>query len=120
MSKSPSTSRKQRRNYENWLKKYNPVAYSEWKSSSLERGNSLHENHTNTVNDKQESHYQNIQANMVIALQEKGLSEKEIEREIAIWTMTLKPWNTSGKALTLKEATKQYDLEFNNDKDSSK
>lgn len=119
MSKTASTSRRQRRNYENWLKKYNPVEYKKWKSSSLERGKTLHENHTNSVNEKQESHYQNIQANMVIALQEKGLTEKEIEREIAIWTMTLKPWNTTEKALTLKEATKLYDLD-NNDKDSSK
>ncbi len=120
MSKTASMSRRQRRNYENWLKKYNPTAYKEWKSSSLERGNSLHENHVNSVTESQESHYQNIQANKIIALQEKGLSEKEIEREIAIWTMTLKPWNTTDKALTLKEATKLYDLELNNDKDSSK
>lgn len=120
MSKSPSMSRRQRRNYENWLKKYNPVEYKKWKSSSLERGKSLYETNLNSVLDKQESHYQNIQANKIIELQSKGLSEKEIEREISIWTMTLKPWGTTDKPLSLKEATKLYDLEFNNDKDSVK
>jgi hypothetical protein len=120
MSKSPSMSRRQRRNYENWLKKNQPIEYAKWKAGSLERGKTLQENHTNAILEKQDAYYQDRQANMIIELQSKGLSQEEIDRQVSIWTLTIKPWGTTEKALTLKEATKQYELEFNNDKDSAK
>lgn len=111
MSKGTSNARAQRRAYENWLKKTNPSAYKEWKSDSLDRGRNIHESHVTSINDKHEARYQDLQANMIVKLREQGLSDEEIDKQVAIWVMTIKPWGTEGKALTLKEATREYEAE---------
>ena len=111
MPKTKSNARAQRRAYENWLKKTNPQQYAEWKSDSLERGKNIHESHVSSINDKQEEHYQNLQANMIVKLREQGLSDEEIDKQVAIWVMTIKPWGTEGKPLSLKEAIKEYEAE---------
>jgi hypothetical protein len=112
MTKVISQSRAQRRNYEKFLKATNPVAYKEWKENSLERGNQYKEEHTQIIEDKQTKHFEDIQAKLIQDLLEQGKSQGEIDRHIAIWIKTIKPWGSTEKPLSWKSAEKEYDLEI--------
>lgn len=119
MSKTTSSARKQRRNYEKWLKKTNPSAYREWKTDSLERGKNIHESNVEAVAQAEETKYQNLQANLMIKLKEQGLTDKEIDREVEIWAMTIKPWGSPEPALSLRKARKLYNQSTENGKDKA-
>ncbi len=111
MSKSISSARKQRRAYENFLKKTNPEAYRQWKSESLSRGKSIHENNQEAINKSLESQYEVYQEKIIERLKSEGKSQEEIDRHISIWVSTIKIWGSGEKPLKWKEAELQYDLE---------
>jgi len=111
MSKSTSTARKQRRSYELWLKKTNPIAYREWKSESLKRGKFIHEQNVEAVNKSLEEQYEAHQGKIIERLKSEGKSQEEIDRHISIWVSTLKVWGSDERPMSWTEAEKQYDLE---------
>lgn len=112
MSKTTSQARKQRRSYELWLKKNNPQAYKEWKSQSTERGKMLSEQQEEKIREAESTRLEAIQADMINRLESEGKTKEEIDREISIWALTIKPWGSTENKLTRKEAEKQYDLEL--------
>ncbi len=111
MSKSVSNARKQRRSYELWLKKNNPVAYREWKINSLERGKSIHQQNVDAINKSLEENYEAQQGRIIERMKTEGKSQEEIDRHISIWVSTLKVWGSDEKPLRWKDAVSQYDLE---------
>jgi hypothetical protein len=112
MIKATSQSRAQRRNYEKFLKKTNPAAYKEWKENSIERGKRFEEEQTRFVEDKQTAALEGIQNKMIQDLRNEGKSQEEIDRHVAIWIKTLKPWGSNEKPLSWTEAVKEYELEL--------
>ena len=108
---SQSQSRSQRRSYEKWLKKNNPQSYKEWKSTSINRGNRLHLENVESVRKSHEDFFESAQTNMIAKLQNEGKSTEEIDRYVSIWIKTIQPWATPEKALSLKDAVKEYELE---------
>ena len=111
MSKTTSQSRAQRRTYEKFLKKTNPTAYKEWKENSLERGKRYEEEQTQIVEDKHNTALESLQNKMIQDLRDQGKSQEEIDRHVAIWVKTIKPWGSDEKPLTWKDAVKEYELE---------
>lgn len=65
MKNSKSSSRAQRRSYEKYLKKYHPDQYSQWKSSSIKRGEDLHNAHIQSTDKNVEDQIQNIQNKII-------------------------------------------------------
>lgn len=112
MSKTTSQARKQRRAYELWLKKTNPTAYKEWKSQSTERGKSLMEQQEEKVREVETAKLEKAQAELINRLESEGKTKEEIDRHVSIWALTIKPWGTSEKRISWKEAEKQYELEL--------
>ena len=114
MAKVISQSRAQRRNYEKFLKATNPIAYKEWKESSISRGNKYQEEQTKNIEDKQTKYFEDTQAKLIQDLLEQGKTQEEIDRHIAIWIKTIKPWGSTEKPLSWKAAEKEYELEISN------
>lgn len=121
MSKKQSQSRAQRRAYEKFLKQTNPQGYKDWKSNATERGFKLHQEQVESVRKEHEEFYERKQTNMIIKLRNEGKTNEEIDKHIAIWIKTIKPWSSNEKALSLKDAKKEYELEnsTNNDNDTT-
>ena len=111
MSKTTSQSRSERRKYEKFLKKHNPAAYAEWKSNSTERSKKFVDEQNQLIEDKQTEYLEGIQNKLINDLRNLGKTQEEIDRHIAIWIKTLKPWGSTDKPLTWKEAEKEYELE---------
>lgn len=109
MSKTTSQSRSQRRAYELWLKKNNPAAYKQWKSQSFQRGKTLSTEFEEKVRETETARLEKIQAELINKLSEEGKTQEEIDRHVNVWAMTLKPWGSDEKRLTLKDAQKEYD-----------
>jgi hypothetical protein len=116
MAKAISQSRAQRRNYEKFLKATNPAAYKEWKDNSLERGNQYKEQHTQIIEDKQTQHFEDIQAKLIQDMLAQGKTQQEIDKHISIWVKTIKPWGSTEKPLSWKDAEKEYELEMTKSK----
>jgi hypothetical protein len=111
MAKTTSKSRSERRKYEKFLKKVNPTAYDQWKSNSTERSKKFVEEQNQLIEDKQTEHLEGVQNKLINDLRNLGKTQEEIDRHIAIWIKTLKPWGSTEKSLTWKEAEKEYELE---------
>lgn len=109
MSKSVSSARKQRRSYELWLKKNNPTEYREWKSESIKRGKSIHQQTIESANKALEEKYEAQQGKIIEKMKSEGKSQEEIDRHISIWISTLKIWGSDEKTLKWKDAITQYD-----------
>ena len=118
MQKTSSPGRKQRRAYENWLKKNNPIAYNEWKSQNQLRGKSLSDEQAERVRDAETQRLETIQGELINKLKDEGKSQDEIDRYLSIWVNTIKPWGSDEKPLSWKEAEKEYDLENSNNTSS--
>lgn len=124
MPKTQSQSRKQRKDYERWLKKNNTEAYKQWKSESLERGRALTEEQEEKIRQYESEYYEKKQTNMILNLRSQGFSDSDIDKEIAIWVKTIKSWGSKEKPLSAERARKEYQLETanntTNDNDSAK
>lgn len=116
---SQSNSRTQRRSYEKWLKKTNPQAYKEWKLNSVERGSRLHQENVESVRKSHEEFYEKAQTNMIVKLQNEGKTTEEINKLVSIWIKTIQPWASPEKALSLKDATNEYELENSIENDNN-
>jgi len=111
MSKTTSQTRAQRRSYEKFLKKTNPIAYKEWKESSIERGKRFEEEQTQFIEDKHTEALESIQNKMIQDLREQGKTQEEIDKHVSVWVKTIKPWGSVEKPLSWKDAVKEYELE---------
>jgi hypothetical protein len=109
--KVTSQARKQRRNYELWLKKNNIAAYKEWKANRYQRGNSLQETQREVVAKSEESFLEDMQTKIISEMREDGKSNEEIDRYISIWVKTLSLWGSKEKGLSWKEAEREYEEE---------
>jgi len=111
MSKKTSQSRAQRRSYEKFLKKSNPLAYKEWKQTSIERGKKFKEEQTQLIEDKHNESLELLQDKIIQDLRNQGKTQEEINKHIDIWVKTIKPWGSGEKSLSWKDAVKEYELE---------
>lgn len=89
-----SQHRKQRRAYELWLKKNDPIKYREWKSESQSRGRQIHTENVEKVRQTESECYENLQTNMIVDMRRNGLSDMEIDERIENWTKTIKVWGS--------------------------
>ena len=111
MSKTQSTAKRQRRAYELWLKKTNPVAYKEWKSHSRERGIQLQNAQSESVRKMEEEHLEKIQTDMIVKMKAEGKTDAEIDQHIAIWVKTLKIWGSNERPMRFRDAVKEFNAE---------
>jgi len=109
--KKQSQARKQRRSYELWLKKNNPAAYREWKSINQVRGSKIHEENAEIVRKKEEESLERRQAKMIVDMRARGMSDADINKHIEIWVKTIKLWGSGEKALSVKEARREWESE---------
>ena len=86
----PMSGRKQRREYELWLKKTNPKEYAEWKAGSKARGAKAHQAHVENVRAEREVFYERKQKEMILSLREAGKTDEEIDSHIAKWIEGIK------------------------------
>jgi hypothetical protein len=113
---STSDSRKQRRNYELWLKRTNKEAYKKWKSESVKRGNAIHEQNTEAIRNAESEMLEKKQTDIIVRMREEGKTEEQIDEFIAIWIKTIKTWGSDEPKLSLRKATKEYKKESKNSK----
>ena len=109
--KQTSQARKQRRSYELWLKVNNIAAYKEWKANRHTRSKQLIETQTSAVRSKEEETLEARQSKIISDMKDKGKTEEEINKYIAIWVKTLHLWGSDEQPLTWKEAEKEYEEE---------
>lgn len=109
--KRQSQARKQRRSYELWLKKNNPVEYRAWKSINQLRGKKIQEENAEIIRNKEAESLEKRQAQMIVDMKKKGMSDSEINRHIEIWVRTLDLWASEEKGLKWKEAEKEWESE---------
>jgi hypothetical protein len=108
--KRQSQARKQRRSYELWLKKNNPVEYRAWKSSNLLRGKKIQEENAEIVRSKETESLEKRQAQIITEMRRRGMSDSEINRHIEIWVKTVKLWG-SEESLSWKDAVREWESE---------
>lgn len=109
--KRQSQARKQRRSYELWLKKNNPVEYRAWKSVNQIRGRKIQEENTEIVRNKEAENLEKRQAQIILDMKNRGMSDSEINRHVEIWVKTLNLWGVHEKSLSLKKAKKEWESE---------
>jgi len=109
--KQTSQARKQRRSYELWLKVNNIDAYKEWKANRHTRSKQLIETQTTAVRNKEEETLEARQTKIISDMKDKGKTEEEINKYIAIWVKTLHLWGSDEQPLTWKEAEREYEEE---------
>lgn len=109
--KQTSQARKQRRSYELWLKVNNIAAYKEWKANRHTRAKQLIETQNVAVRNKEEETLEARQTKIISDMRDKGKTEEEINKYIAIWVKTLQLWGSDEQPLTWKEAEREYEEE---------
>jgi hypothetical protein len=110
MGKPQSQARAQRRAYESFLKKTNPIAYQGWKTEAIQRGKEIHEANTETVRKAEEEHYEKIQTSIVEAMRESGKTNEEIDAYIADWVQTIKVWGSNERPKRMREIKREKTL----------
>jgi hypothetical protein len=101
-----SQSRKQRRAYELWLKKVDPIKYREWKANSQERGKQIHSDNVEKVRQSESEFYENMQTQMIDRLRNEGLSNQEIDEQVENWVKTIKIWGSDERPIRRRQLTK--------------
>jgi hypothetical protein len=101
-----SQSRKQRRAYELWLKKVDPIKYREWKSNSQERGKQIHSDNVEKVRQSESEFYENMQTQMIDRLRNEGLSNQEIDEQVENWVKTIKVWGSDERPIRRRQLAK--------------
>jgi hypothetical protein len=115
---SQSQAKRQRRQYELWLKKNNPAAYREWKSKAAERGASIHASNVEAVRNAETERLEKTQTDIIVRMKSEGRTDAEIDRYIGIWVKTLSLWASDEPKMSWKEATREYDKELASSKKS--
>lgn len=109
--KKTSQARSQRRSYELWLKENNISAYKEWKSNRHLRAKQLTESQSESIRNQEESRLESLQTRIITDMRNKGKTEEEITRYVAIWVKTLHLWGSDEQPLSWKEAEREYEEE---------
>lgn len=86
-----SESRKQRREYERYLKATDPKAYKEWKSAKVERGNAFHQSHIETQRILQSERLEAKQKDIIQSMRAAGKTDAEIDAFIEEWVEGINP-----------------------------
>jgi uncharacterized membrane protein YebE (DUF533 family) len=86
-----SESRKQRREYEKWLKKSDPKAYKAWKAEKIERGNAFHQSHVETQRILQSERLEAKQKEIIQSLRAAGKTDAQIDEFIESWVEGISP-----------------------------
>jgi hypothetical protein len=107
MGKPQSQTRAQRRAYESFLKKTNPVAYQGWKSEAIQRGKEIHEANAEAVRKAEEEHYEKIQTSIVEKMRESGKTNEEIDEYVSEWIQTIKVWGSDERPKRLREIRRE-------------
>jgi hypothetical protein len=107
MSKTQSQARKQRRLYEKFLKKFNPVQYKEYKAGVLERGIKIHQANVDAVTKAEEARYEEIQNRIIQNMRAEGKSNEEIDSYIEDWVKTIKVWGSDSRPMRWREIQKE-------------
>jgi hypothetical protein len=102
-----SQARQQRRAYEKWLKKTDPIRYKEWKSASQERGKKLHFDNVEKARQSETEFYEKTQTKMIESLREKGLTDSEIDEQIENWTKTINVWGSNERPARQREIRRE-------------
>jgi len=113
MKRPQTQARAQRRLYERFLKKFNPIAYTEWKAGVQERGAKLHAQNEDAVRKAEEAKYEEIQTKMIQTMKAEGKSSEEIDEHIAEWIQTIKVWGSTERPLRLREIRREKRLAEN-------
>jgi hypothetical protein len=98
-----SKSRRQRRAYEMYLKKYDRQKYYEWKSKVQERGKALFETNREAVEKSEQEFYEGMQTRLIDTLRSKGFEDSTIDTYIEDWVQTIKAWGSSEKSPSISE-----------------
>jgi hypothetical protein len=102
-----SQARKERRKYERWLKKYDMKAYQEYKSGVMARGKQMHQEFTESIENRLNEDLEHRQANLIESLEAKGLSRQEIDEQVEEWVARLKIWRSDEKPKRLREIRRE-------------
>lgn len=102
-----SQSRQQRRAYEKWLKKTDPIRYREWKSGSQARGKQIHAENVEKVRQYESDYYEAHQTRMIESLRNEGFSDSEIDEQVEDWTKTIKVWGSSERPMRRREIQRE-------------
>lgn len=102
-----SQARRQRRQYELWLKKNNPVAYREWKSNSIQRGREMHQQFTDSIMDRMNENLEVQQAKLIERLEAEGKTKEEIDIAVSEWVSRLKIWGSDETPKRYREIVKE-------------
>lgn len=84
-----SQNRKQRREYELYLKKTDPKKYKEWKSGVSERGKQYHQAVEESARAAQNEFLEEKQRNMILDLRNRGYSDAQIDEYMAKWVESI-------------------------------
>ena len=107
MAKGQSSARQQRRLYEKFLKKFNPVQYKEFKSGVLERGIKLHQQNTEAASKSEEAYYEEMQNRIILSMRSEGKSNEEIDAYIEDWVKTIKVWGSNSRPMRRREIIRE-------------
>jgi hypothetical protein len=102
-----SQSRQQRRAYEKWLKKTDPIKYKEWKSESHERGKKIHSENVERIRQHESDVYEGHQTRIIESLRNEGFSDSEIDEQVEDWTKTIKVWGSSERPMRRREIQRE-------------
>jgi len=76
-----SQARQQRRAYEKWLKKTDPVRYRTWKSEAPARGKQIHADNVEKIRQAESEMYEARQTKIIENLRNEGFSDSEIDEQ---------------------------------------
>lgn len=82
--------RKQRREYEIWLKKNEPAKYAEYKAEAKSRGQKVHQAHVENLRAKQDAFYEQKQKDIIASMRTAGRTDAEIDEYVAKWIEGIK------------------------------
>jgi len=85
-----SQARKERRVYQNWLKKNNPKGYEEMKSADEFQGKTIHKANVEASIVSQQEQLEALQTRMIVALRKQGKTNEEIDAHISEWIKNIK------------------------------
>ena len=110
-----SQARQQRRAYEKWLKKVDPIKYREWKSNSVARGRQIHAENVEKVRQSENEYYESRQTQIIEDLRKQGFSDAEIDEHVEDWVKTIKVWGSGERPLRRREIRREKATKISNE-----
>jgi hypothetical protein len=102
-----SQARQQRRAYEKWLKKTDPVRYRTWKAEAPARGKQIHADNVEKIRQAESEMYEARQTKIIENLRNEGFSDSEIDEHVEDWVKTIKVWGSSERPKRMREIKKE-------------